>query len=137
MTPEEHLIVKSLINNFPDFGELWEKYLEIEIEDEEDEEYITLYSTASEFSEYIINLFNKNETEKLSKAFSEIELMEKNGSEYIANVAFVGFIEGVLILRSHKGIPLNAFDEWLGENSKKFWYGMHDFFTKGSESEDN
>jgi len=137
MTPEENEIVEKLVTTFPDFGVIWKKYLESEIEDEDDEEYISLYSVASEFSEYVINLYHEKETEKLKKAFSEIELLSINGSEYISEVALVGFIEGILILRSHEGIALDAFDSWLGESSKEFWYGMHDFFTKGTESENN
>ena len=30
-----------------------------------------------------------------------------------------------------------CFPAWLGESSKEFWYGMHNFFTKGTESEND
>ncbi len=122
MTSEEYQIVKRLTDELPDFGDLWIKYLETAIKDEEAEKYITLYLVATEFSKYIINLFIGYETDKLHKAFSEVELMASNSSEYVSEVALVGFIESILALRSHKGIPLNAFDAWLGKSSKKFWY---------------
>jgi hypothetical protein len=122
MTPDEYQIVTRLTDELPDFGDLWIKYLETAIDDEEGEKYITLYLVATEFSKYIINLFIGYEIDKLRKAFSEVELMASNSSEYVSEVALVGFIESILSLRSHKGIPLNAFDAWLGENSKKFWY---------------
>ena len=135
MTSEEYQIVKRLTDELPDFGDLWIKYLETAIEDEEDEKYITLYLVATEFSKYIMSLFINYETDKLRKAFFEVELMASNSSEYVSEVALIGFIESILVLRSHKGIPLNAFDAWLGESSKKVWYLMHDFFTKISDSD--
>jgi hypothetical protein len=56
MTSEEYQIVKRLTGELPDFGDLWIKYLETAIKDEEAEKYITLYLVATEFSKYIINL---------------------------------------------------------------------------------
>jgi len=132
MTEEEQGVVTEFKNKLPVFSEVWNKYLETEIVDDEDEEYINLYSFAQEFSEFVITLYQKNKTDELKVAFYEIEQLANSDSEYISNVALVGFIEGILMLRQHKGIPLEAFDEWLGVSSREFWYGMHDFFTTRS-----
>lgn len=132
MTEEEQELLTVLITKFPDFGVRWKNYQNDEIFDEEDERFVSIYTVAQEFSEFIVDLYAKGDSGALERAFCEIENIAKNGSEYISNAAYVGFIEGVLVLRSHKGIPLNAFDEWLGKSSKEFWYEMHEFFTTGS-----
>ena len=99
-----------------------------------DEEYISLYSYATKFSAYVIKLFQTEKYNELKKAFDEIEILCLSKSHYISEVAHVGFVEGILMLRSHKGISLDAFDSYLGESSKEFWYEMHDFFTSGKSS---
>lgn len=132
MTEEEQALLTLLVTRFTDFGVRWQDYRNEEIQDDEDEQYISVYTVAQEFSEYILDLYTKGDSSALEKAFREIENVAQNGSEYMSNAALVGFIAGVLILRSHKGIPLDAFDGWLGRVSKKFWYGMHDFFTAGT-----
>jgi hypothetical protein len=132
MTEEEQQLLTALTTKFSDFGVRWNKYQDDEIHDEEDAQYISIYAVAQEFSEYIIDLYTKGDAGALARAFREIENVAQNGSEYMSNAAYVGFIEGVLMLRSHKGIPLNSFDEWLGKGSSEFWYEMHEFFTTGS-----
>lgn len=131
MNLEEEKILNNLTSKFSGFAFLWDKYISCEIDDKEDWEYVSLYSIANEFADYILRLYSNNEDELLFHAFNEVEQLTKHSDDSISNGAYVGFVEGVLVARSRKNIPVTAFDRWLGENSKEFWYEMHGFFTTG------
>lgn len=134
MTDEEQQLFTVLTTEFPDFWVKWKKYQDDETIYDENERCVHVYDVAHVFAKYLIDLYDKRDTETLARAFREIESVAQNGSRHMSEVALVGFIEILLMLRSHKGIPLDAFDEWLGQSSKEFWYDMHRFFTTGSTS---
>jgi hypothetical protein len=129
MNKEDEIVLNNLIEDIPSFKKHWLAYIEREIESEEDWEYESLYSVATEFSEYVVFLFENKEEKLLKQAFNKIEELTKHPDDSISNTAYVGFVEGILFKRNHKSISLDAFDRWLGENSKFFWYEMHDHFS--------
>lgn len=91
---------------------------------------MSLYDFGQEFSEYIVEVFRNGNHNLLKKCFLAIENLCSDSDEYLSNTGHVGFVEALLILRSHKNIELDAFDEWMGKKSKIFWYQMHEYFTK-------
>ncbi|WP_445356230.1 hypothetical protein ACJJI5_10535 [Microbulbifer sp. EKSA008] len=132
MSESEKEALDLLLTKLPEFRDFWCKYADeqAELDKEINEEFDpSLYEVASEFSRCIIEQFGCGNQEFLKDAFYLIEKLGNHPDEGISECAMVGFVEGVLMLRSHEGIELNAFDSYLGKNSKEFWYGMHDFFT--------
>lgn len=133
MTTEEQALLDELLHKFPRFAEYWEKY---EVSENElfgkDVFDPPIYEVAWIFSEFVIDAYQESDFATVENAFLEIENVVENGSEHMSEVALVGFVEGVLFLRSHRKIPVDAFDEWLGKYSKKHWYDMHNFYTKGT-----
>ena len=132
MNEDVKAVLDSLLIMFPEFKAHWNNYSDEEKRLYEENFDPSLYEVASEFSECVISQFNHSNEEFLKNAFTFMEDLGKHPNEEISNCAMVGFVEGVLILRSHKGIDLDAFDLYLGKNSKEFWYGMHNFFTGGA-----
>jgi hypothetical protein len=98
-----------------------------ELFDEEFEPEI--YEVGQILSECVIEAYLEKDFEFVKATLLEVELVAENGSAHMSEFAQVGIIESILMQRSHKNIPLNSFDDWLGNLSKNFWYGMHDFFT--------
>jgi hypothetical protein len=132
MNKDEKEVLESMLIMLPEFKVHWSKYSDEEKKLFKDDFDPCLYEVASEFSQCVIKQFNYGNEEFLKSAFNHIEELGEHPNEEISNCAMVGFVEGVLMLRSHKGIALNAFDSYLGNNSKEFWYGMHKFFTGGA-----
>ena len=100
---------------------------EMELFDEKFEPEI--YEVGQILSECVIEAYLENDFEFVKNVLSEVELVAKNDSEHLSEFALVGIIESILMQSSHQNILLNAFDDWLGIVSKKFWYDMHNFFT--------
>lgn len=132
MNQQENDVLDLLLKELPEFKVHWNKYSdeEIRIGKQIDEVFEpSLYEVASEFSICAIEEYKCDNREFLREAFALIEKMGDHPDTEISNCAMVGFIEGILILRSHEDIALDAFDSYLGTNSRDFWYGMHNFLT--------
>ena len=93
-----------------------------------------IYEIGQILSECVIDAYLEKDLEFVKTVLLEVELVAKNGSEHLSEFALVGIIESILMQRSHKNIPLNSFDVWLGQLSKDFWYNMHYFFTGNVKS---
>ena len=136
MNEDEQNALDILLAKLPEFRAYWYKYSyeQAKLDQEIDEEFDpSLYEVASEFSRCVIEQFRYGNKQFLRDAFDLVEELGKHPNEEISECAMVGFVEGVLILRSHEKISLNAFDSYLGENSREFWYAMHEFFTGKEE----
>lgn len=129
MNEEEKEVLDLLLTKLPEFKVTWNKFSDYEIRTFDEKFDPCLYEVASVFSQSVIEQFHHGNHQFLLEAFTLIEKLESHPNENISECAMVGFIEGVLMLRSHEGIALNAFDAYLGLKSRNYWYAMHDFFT--------
>lgn len=132
MTESEKEAFNLILKKLPEFREYWCKYADeqAELDKEIDEEFDpSLYELASVFSRFAIEQFKCGNQEFLKNSFNLIEELGGHSDESVSECAMVGFIEGVLMRRSHEGIELSVFDPYLGTRSREFWYCMHDFFT--------
>lgn len=136
MTAEEKDVLAQLLCKLPTFEQHWNKYVEQEIQLAEElgeALELNLYDVAFSFSPYVIEQYEAGNFTLLKEAFKFIEEMGSHPNESISNCAMVGFVEGILFARNHEGIALEAFDNYLGKESKAFWYEMHGFFVNNNK----
>ncbi len=133
MTAEEQAVRDKLLRDFPTFVPHWEKERASHAAYFGDDEEFDpgIYQVARMFANFIVDSYQAGDYPTVKQAFLEIEHLAQSESAHISNAALVGFVEDVLFIRSHRKIPLNAFDEWLSEGTRQFWYGMHNFYTTG------
>ena len=71
----------------------------------------------------IIKLLEDGKTAELAKIFDQLEAILKAGDDYTNEIMTIGLIEGLQNKCGWKKIDYHhAFDDWLGEITKKVWH---------------
>jgi hypothetical protein len=97
-----------------------------------DEPELPHYLALADFSRYLIKLLERGRRDELSKAFEMIELLHKDGDEYVRTAATIGVLESLQNTNLHLGTKPDEFIEFLRPLSLKYWHKVVEFWENGT-----
>jgi hypothetical protein len=109
-----------------------EPYWRDHLEFWEDEE-AGYYNDAAVFAHYVVDEYQKGDTEDFNEIFKAIEKIIEYGNEAARGIAVVGFLEAIQNIASHKSCGPNVFMKWLGSKSTQAWHELNELW-KGKSS---
>jgi hypothetical protein len=105
-----------ILEKCPAFSSAWETYQESWGRDESG-----IYNDIAEFATFIVDAYERRDTEIVSAAFALLEEFLVNGDEEVRTVASVGFLEDVRNISSWRPFGSGPFVQCLGPQSKVAW----------------
>ena len=78
------------------------------------------YNDAAEFARYLVESYERGETDEFPAAFATLEKILNEGDENARGVAAVGVLEDIQTIASHSCGP-DVFVGWLGPTSRAGW----------------
>lgn len=108
-------IIPFLLNRCPEFGPTWEEH----------QRGITAnvgaYIDVAEFVQFIMECYEKEHREILSRAFGAVEEMLVDGDSEVQEIAALGILETLQCSASWEPYGNKAFIPWLGPKSLVEW----------------
>ena len=74
-----------------------------------------------ELAHYIVETYEQGDTTKYLELFSSIESVLGDGEREVQNLVWVGLLEGIQNIASHRSFGADVFREWLGPKSLYAW----------------
>ena len=108
-------VMPLLLDSCPGFRPAWQEHLAWWKGEEAGS-----YNDAAEFARYLVESYERAETDEFPAAFATLEKILNEGDEDARGVATVGIIEGIQTVASHS-CGANVFIPWLGETSRVAW----------------
>lgn len=122
-------VMPLLLNAAPSFLGTW-----YEIEDEHLDRDIAggrlHYLDAGAFARHVIEMYRSNHRAWLQNTFSVIERMHTDGDAYVAELATIGYLEGIQNMAGHAGVDPEVFGPYLGCESVRWWRGIDRFWAR-------
>ncbi len=87
------------------------------------------YLDAGAFARHVIELHRSNHRVWLQNTFAVIERMHADGDAYVAELATIGYLEGIQNMAGHAGIDPGDFAPYLGAESARWWRGLDRFWA--------
>jgi hypothetical protein len=78
------------------------------------------YNDAAEFARYLVESYERGETDEFPAAFATLEKILNEGDENARGVAAVGVLEDIQTIASHS-CGADVFVGWLGQTSRAVW----------------
>ncbi|WEK56090.1 MAG: hypothetical protein P0Y55_08595 [Candidatus Cohnella colombiensis] len=123
---EKHQVMNLLIKACPSFEKSWKQYIAETYEDGEEQlPYIDMIY----FIQHLIELYKQNNTEEFRDIFEVVELMHSDGSDYVKEVATIGFFETLQNQLSNNNIDIDEFKSYLIPLSNTWWNHLLDFWN--------
>ncbi|WHY84645.1 hypothetical protein QNH39_18580 [Neobacillus novalis] len=114
-----------LLSACPSYSERWEKYLEENYEDGDEQ---LLYIDVADFANHIIEIYKLNETEEFEAVFEVIELLHIQGDEFVKELATIGLLEDIHLSLTDKQ-EHDFFVKYLKPESLQWWNYLFDFWS--------
>jgi len=105
-----------ILEKCPTFSSTWEKYQKSWGHDESG-----IYNDLAEFATFIVDAYERRDTQMLSATFVLIEEFLVEGNEEVRAAASIGFLEDVRNISSWRPFGNGPFIECLGPVSKVAW----------------
>ncbi|HET9321033.1 MAG TPA: hypothetical protein VFO27_14695, partial [Bryobacteraceae bacterium] len=74
-----------------------------------------------EFDHYIVEAYEQGNTTQYQKLFSAVERVLQNGDREVQNLIWVGLLEGIQNIASHRSFGADVFCAWLGPQTLIAW----------------
>ncbi len=119
------LDVNASMENYIYFGTMKSvtfKFPQVEITDE------LPYIVAMDFSVYLLNLYQNNETSELADGLNFIEHLHHSQHHKVKELATIGYLEAIQNIWGNHGVDPEAIFEYLGVESKKWWIELRKFW---------
>ncbi len=119
----------------PSFQADWDLFLEdwkdnLEESGTKDEGGLPLYLAFSELADHLIARLENNDTDNFQSVFQVVEEWVVNGNHYESEAAVVGLVEDLTAEHRYKKAKPERFLQWLGPQSKKWWFEVIDFWDR-------
>ena len=75
----------------------------------------------------IVDLFASGATEDFARFFSNVE--QSLGDDSQRNLVVVGLLEGIQNVSLNRGLGIDAFGQWLGPITDRYWRALMDFWA--------
>jgi hypothetical protein len=79
-----------------------------------------IYNDLGEFATFVVDAYERQDTEPIVAAFRTIEELLGEGDEEVRTAA-IGFLEDIQNIASHRPFGAAVFIQWLGPKSKGQW----------------
>jgi len=112
-----------LVNSCKGIEDYWQQHLDFWEDDERGD-----YNDIGVVVHFVIDGFIESQTDGFEKTFNLVENAVKCEVADVAELAIVGFIEGLLFVGSHKGINSNFLRQWMGQESFESLKELEKFF---------
>jgi hypothetical protein len=116
----------------PSFGPVWEEFLA----EWKDEDELPLYLLLGDLARHIGSLQKHGSESELEKIFAVIETWHTDGDDYVREAATVGMLED-LQNSGLVGVEPDAFEAYLGPESKRWWEKVQRFWEHGELIKDD
>lgn len=107
---------ETIISTVPDFQPRYQEFLA----DWQDED-IPWYLAMAELAHYIVDSYEQGDTTQYQKLFSAIEGVLQNGDSQVQNLIWVGLLEDVQNIASHRNFGPDVFRPWLRPETLNAW----------------
>lgn len=102
----------------------WQEHLEF-WEGEKERGY---YNDMAVLAHYVVDRYAEGKTDDFLRIFDACEYIYDNADEDAQDVLYLGFIEGLLFITSHKSFGTRALEKWMGPNTLKGYIGLREAF---------
>jgi hypothetical protein len=86
-----------------------------------------------ELAHYIVEAYEQGDTTKYLELFSSIERVLGNGDGEVQNLIWVGLLEDIQNIASHRSFGADVFRVWLGPKSLHAWNEINTEMRKVAE----
>jgi hypothetical protein len=114
-------IMPLILAGCPDFLPVWEKH-RTSWKGEE----AGIYNDLAEFATFIVDCYERQDTNTVVTAFGMIEELLVSGDEETRAAASIGFLEDVQNIASWRPFGNSVFTQWLGPESKLAWFEIEE-----------
>jgi len=105
-----------IIATVPDFQPQYQKFL-VDWQGEDTPWYLAM----GELAHYVVECYDRGDTGRYQQLFSEVERVLRNGDCEVQNLVWVGLLEDIQNIASHRSFGPDVFLEWLGPQSLMAW----------------
>ena len=97
-------------------GAHWQEHLEFWEGDDPGD-----YNITSVFAEYLVDMYERGQTDDFAAIFSLIEQMIVDGTDESRSLIVVGVLESIRNISSHKRFGEKVFTTWMKPNTLQAW----------------
>ena len=108
--------VETIVATIPDFQPRYQKFL-ADWQGEETPWYLAM----GELAHYVVECYEQDDTTQYQKLFSAVERVLQNGDSEVQNLVWVGLLEDIQNIASHRSLGPDVFRVWLGPQSLIAW----------------
>lgn len=91
------------------------------------------YLAMGELAHYIVECFEQGDTSRYQELFSAVERVLENGDREVQNLIWVGLLEDIQNIASHRSFGPDVFRTWLGSQSLIAWNEINRGMQKVTE----
>jgi hypothetical protein len=121
-------VMPLLLNAAPSFLSSWYEIADDHL-DRENPGGRLHYLDAGAFARHVIEMHRSNHRVWLQNAFAVIERMHTDGDAYVAELATIGYLEGIQNAAGHAGVDPDVLVGYLGAESSRWWRGLDKFWA--------
>jgi hypothetical protein len=107
---------ETIVAAVPDFQPRYQKF-QVDWQDED----IPWYVAMGELAHYIVEAYEQGDTTQYQKLFSAVERVLNTGDSEVQNLIWVGLLEDIQNIASHRSFGPDVFRVWLGPESLIAW----------------
>lgn len=113
-----------LLEACPSFSERWREHMTFY----EPEKEQLLYLDLGEFADHLVELHQLSRVEEFQAVFSVVERLHTEGDHFVREAATIGLLEDIQKVLGNMGADPQAFVQYLGPESMKWWRQLNDFW---------
>jgi len=107
---------ETIIATVPDFQPKYQSFLA-----DWQGEATPWYLAMGELAHYVVDAYEQDHTTQYSNLFPAVERVLQNGGEEVQNLIWVGLLEDIQNIASHRSFGPDVFIPWLGPQSLIAW----------------
>jgi hypothetical protein len=107
---------ETIIATVPDFQPKYQSFL-ADWQGEDTPWYLAM----GELAHYAVEAYEKGDTTQYQKLFSAVERVLRNGDSEVQNLIWVGLLEDIQNIASHRSFGPDVFRSWLGPQTLIAW----------------
>jgi len=107
---------QTIIATVPDFQPRYQSFLA-----DWQGEATPWYLAMGELAHYVVEAYEQGDTTQYQKLFSAVERVLQNGDSEVQNLIWVGLLEDIQNIASHRSFGPDVFRSWLGPQSLIAW----------------
>ena len=123
------LMMDMLIDVCPSFRPKWEAFRDHWKESADD---LPIYLALADFARHLIGMLERSETANFLSIFQAVERLQLEGENFVREAVVVGLLEDLQNLNLHSKTNPGQFQPFLGDESRKAWGELREFWLSGT-----